>query len=64
MDFETFLREHRGAIERFVRFKISDPFDADDILQETYLAAGNESNCEYARVAWKGLSAGRKPYVK
>ena len=39
MDFETYLREHRGAIERFVRFKISDPFDADDILQETYLAA-------------------------
>ncbi len=44
MEFEAFLREHQSAIERFVKFKISDPFDADDILQETYLTAANKFN--------------------
>lgn len=39
LKFEILLNKHRGAIERFVRFKISDPFDADDILQETYISA-------------------------
>lgn len=38
-EFETLLNDCRNAVERFVRFKISSKPDADDILQETYLAA-------------------------
>ncbi len=38
-EFERLLGLHRGAVERFVRFKIASAFDADDVLQETYIAA-------------------------
>ena len=34
------LCEHKGALERFVKFKVQNPYDAEDILQETCLAAG------------------------
>ena len=37
-DFESLLMENRLAVERFVKFHVSGP-DAEDILQETYLAA-------------------------
>ena len=36
--FETLLRENRLAVERWVKYHVSGP-DAEDILQETYLAA-------------------------
>ena len=36
--FDTLLERNRLAVERWVRFHVSGP-DADDILQETYLAA-------------------------
>ncbi len=39
---DTFLRlftEHKPALERFVRFRIRNPFDAEDIIQETCLRA-------------------------
>ena len=38
-EFERLLLEHRGAAERLVRFKISSRTDADDLLQEVFLAA-------------------------
>lgn len=38
-DFETCLQEVKHAVERSVRFRVSSKTDADDILQETYLAA-------------------------
>uniref|UniRef100_UPI004056E4E8 RNA polymerase sigma factor n=1 Tax=Acetatifactor sp. TaxID=1872090 RepID=UPI004056E4E8 len=38
-EFESFLAEYRREIERFVYFKISSKADADDVLQEVYLAA-------------------------
>ena len=37
-EFERLLSESRLSVERFVKFHVSGP-DAEDILQETYLAA-------------------------
>ncbi len=53
MEFEALLREHQNAIERFVKFKISDPFDADDILQETYLTAANKFDTLHNKESFK-----------
>lgn len=38
-DFEVLLCDNRGAVERFVYFRISNQDDAEDILQEIYLTA-------------------------
>ncbi len=38
-DFEALLSEHRRAAERYVHYRISSAADADDVLQETYIAA-------------------------
>lgn len=38
-DFERQLAECRGAVERFVYYKMPNKYDADDVLQETYLSA-------------------------
>ncbi|MCD8107098.1 MAG: RNA polymerase sigma factor [Oscillospiraceae bacterium] len=38
-EFERLLRENKNAVERFVRFRISLSSDAEDVLQEVYLAA-------------------------
>lgn len=38
-DFEMLLDEHRKPVERFVKYRISSDFDAEDILQEIFLAA-------------------------
>lgn len=37
--FEALLQEHRRGVERFVKFRIASPADAEDILQEVYLTA-------------------------
>lgn len=37
-DFETLLQANRLPVERYVKFHVAGP-DAEDILQETYLAA-------------------------
>ena len=37
--FEMLLEEHRAAVERFVRFRLPSKPDADDTLQEVYIAA-------------------------
>mgnify|MGYP004521554073 FL=1 len=37
--FETLLAREYACVERFVRFRIDNQTDADDILQETYLTA-------------------------
>lgn len=37
--FEILLRENMISLERFVRFRIADSFDAQDIIQETCMAA-------------------------
>ena len=37
--FEELLARHRGAVERYVRFRLSSRADAEDVLQEVYLAA-------------------------
>lgn len=39
MEFEALLESQRPAIERFVRFRMPSQTDADDVLQEVYLAA-------------------------
>lgn len=38
-EFEELLSESQGALERFVKFKISDSHDAKDIIQDVYLSA-------------------------
>lgn len=38
-EFELLLELERVSVERFVRFRISPKADADDVLQEVYLAA-------------------------
>lgn len=38
-EFEKLLYENRGALERFVKFRLPSAFDADDVLQEVYIAA-------------------------
>ncbi len=37
--FEAALAQHQRAVERYVRFRISEPADAEDVLQEVYSAA-------------------------
>lgn len=39
MDFEKLLQEHRGDVERFVKFRLPFITDAEDVLQEVYFAA-------------------------
>lgn len=38
-DFEKLLNAERVSVERFVRFRLHSREDADDVLQEIYLAA-------------------------
>lgn len=38
-EFEQLLAHHRNVLERFIRFRISNSFDADDIFQETCIGA-------------------------
>ncbi len=38
-ELEKLLNVHRGSLERYVRFRIGIPADADDVLQEVYLTA-------------------------
>ena len=37
--FEDLLEAERKSVERFVRFRMSSKADADDVIQEVYLAA-------------------------
>jgi len=37
--FEKLLVEHRGAVERYVRFRLPSLIDAEDVLQDVYLTA-------------------------
>ena len=37
--FNLLLAQHRSVLERFVRFRVSNPFDADDIIQEVCISA-------------------------
>lgn len=37
--FEELLSESRGAVERYCKFKLPTPTDAEDVLSEVYLAA-------------------------
>lgn len=37
--FEAMLEKHRIAVERYINFRMPSRYDADDVIQETYLAA-------------------------
>ncbi len=39
LDFETLAAENRGPLERFVKYRIGNPPDAEDVLQEVLEAA-------------------------
>ena len=38
-EFEVLLRQNKSVLERFVKYKVQNQCDAEDIVQETYLAA-------------------------
>ncbi len=38
-EFEKLLESERASIERFVKFRLNSKSDADDVLQEVFLAA-------------------------
>lgn len=52
--FENLLRENMISLERFVRFRISDSFDAQDIIQESCIAAYKNFQQLKNRDAFKG----------
>lgn len=39
MEFEKLLCEHKGSVERYVRFRISNKEDSEDVLQDIYFNA-------------------------
>ena len=39
MEFSVLLQENRSAVERFVRFRIGNLHDAEDVLSDVYTAA-------------------------
>lgn len=52
--FETLLEAERVAVERFVRFRIGTEADAEDVLQEVYLAAYQKFHQLKNQEAFKG----------
>ena len=38
-EFESLLEKERISAERYVRFRLNDPAEADDVLQDIYLTA-------------------------
>ncbi len=51
--FESLLREHENVVSRFVKFKINDIHDAEDIIQETYLSASRKFDTLQNEAAFK-----------
>ena len=43
MEFEALLKQHMGVLERFVKYKIGNPADGEDVLQEVCSHAGYAS---------------------
>jgi len=37
--FDSLLEKHRTVVERYINFRMRSRYDADDVIQETYLAA-------------------------
>ena len=52
--FENLLRENMVSLERFVRFRITDSFDAQDIIQDTCIAAYKNFQQLKTQDAFKG----------
>ncbi|MBR2448435.1 MAG: RNA polymerase sigma factor [Clostridia bacterium] len=52
--FEKMLKTENLAVERFVKFRISNKTDADDILQEVYLTAYQKFPQLKSKEAFKG----------
>ena len=42
--FETLLEKNRVVLERYINFRIGNRYDADDVMQETCLAAFRHFN--------------------
>ncbi len=52
-EFETLLNKQLPILERFIRYRIADRQDADDILQETCMAAFRAFDSLSGRTAFK-----------
>ena len=52
-EFEELLRQHKNILERFVKYKIQDQCDAEDLIQETCLAAYMNFETLKSREAFK-----------
>lgn len=51
--FEELLLEHESVVSRFVRFKVNDIHDTEDIIQETYLSASRKFDTLQNKAAFK-----------
>ncbi|MBR2951197.1 MAG: sigma-70 family RNA polymerase sigma factor [Lachnospiraceae bacterium] len=52
-EFEELLRQHKNVLERFVKYKVQDQCDAEDLIQETCLAAYMNFETLKSREAFK-----------
>ena len=64
-EFEQLLNQNKLAFERFVKFKISNLSDAEDILQDVYFTAYSlygRGLCRYGCIAlaWKKVFENRR----
>lgn len=57
-DFEMLFCECRSVVERFVRFKLPSVFDAEDVLQEVYIAANIQFKFLKDKTAFKAWILG------
>ena len=52
-EFEELLRQHKNVLERFVKYKVQVRCDAEDLIQETCLAAYMNFETLKSREAFK-----------
>jgi len=53
-NFENLLQKYRPAAERLIRYRIDDPYDAEDILQDTCLLAFSKFHMLQDQAAFHG----------
>ena len=51
-EFESLLAQSRTAVERWVKARVSHYADAEDIIQDTYLATGIGRRREEKKFCW------------
>ncbi len=57
-EFEALLNENKSSLERFIKFKIQNQYDAEDIIQDSCLAACQNFNTLKNKNAFKAWIIG------